>query len=359
MTTVDLSDPPVRSGRGRAVVVWTAITLLYTTVLYLQVPLPLAQALASAAVYCYTLGLLSIPVRRWSARLLRAGSPVWITIVTHVAIGIGIIAAWQGICALFYWIVIGPDFWRDVYAGSWMFQLLSAVVIYIAMLGLTLFSLTLARDRERTEREHALEMSARDAQLMALRAQFQPHFILNALNSLLALIDRDPALARTMVVRLADLMKSVFDREQMAFVPLERELDLVRAYLDVERIRLGPRLAVGFDIHDAARGVLVPPFLLQPVVENAVKHGVAPFAGPGRVDVSASVEANRLRLVVRDSAGTRDCPASVAAGTGRGLQITRSRLNGAYGASYEMTFVPAAEGAAVEICIPLEHSGAA
>ena len=67
-------------------------------------------------------------------------------------------------------------------------------------------------------------------------------------------------------------------------MPLERELDLVRAYLDVERIRLGTRLSVTFDVDDAARGVLVPPFLLQPVVENAVKHGVAPFAGPGRVD---------------------------------------------------------------------------
>ena len=136
---------------------------------------------------------------------------------------------------------------------------------------------------------------ARDAELGAIRAQFQPHFVLNALNSLLALIDKDPALARTMVVRLADVMKSVFDRMDVPAVPLERELDLVKAYLDVERIRFGARLSAAFEIDDAARGVLVPPFLLQPIVENAVKHGIAPNAAPGTVRVSARVHNGRLR----------------------------------------------------------------
>jgi len=254
--------------------------------------------------------------------------------------------------------MLGPEFWELVYQGTWVFQLLSATVIYVAMLALTLAMLAFARDRDRVRREHELAVAARDAQLAALKAQFQPHFVLNALNSLLALIDRDPALARTMVVRLADLMKAVFEREGEALVPLERELDLVRAYLDIERIRLGSRLSVVFNVEDAARGVLVPPFLLQPVVENAIIHGVAPFARPGSVEVSAAISGSRLHVVVRDSGGAPAVPRQP--GTGRGLQIARSHLRGAYGdGGYRLTFVPGSPGTAVEIDVPVERPSVA
>src|SRR4029453_514611 len=206
-----------------------------------------------------------------------------------------------------------------------------SAAIYGAALGLTLASLAIARDRERTRRQHELEVAARDAELLALQAQFQPHFVLNALNSLLALIDSDPALARTMVVRLADLMKSVFERADVDLVPVERELDVARRYLGVERIRLGSRLTVAFDVDDAARGVLVPPFLLQPVVENAVKHGVAPFAGPGRVEVTALVTGRLLRVTVRDQAPRPGQSRKPVRGTGRGRRITRAPLTGGLG----------------------------
>src|SRR5262249_19177243 len=146
-------------------------------------------------------------------------------------------------------IEIGPYYWR-VYTGTWLFQLLFAASVYGTVRGLMLGATFWRRDRERERREAALELAARDLELSAIRTQFQPHFVLNALNSLLALIDDDPALARTMVVRLADLTTAVFDRGDLHELPLERELDLVRAYLDVERIRLGSRLAVRFDIED-------------------------------------------------------------------------------------------------------------
>jgi two-component system, LytTR family, sensor kinase len=225
--------------------------------------------------------------------------------------------------------------------------------------GITLASQALARQRARERREHEMEVAARDAELAVLKAQFQPHFVLNSLNSLLALIDKDPALARTMVVRLADLMKSVFERMDTERVPFERELDMIRAYLDVERIRLGSRLSVTFDIDDAARGVLVPPFLLQPLVENAVKHGIAPFPGPGRIDVRAAITEGELRVIVRDSGRSSAQPAAVSSGTGRGLQITRRRLDGAYGDGYRLALAPAPDGTSVEIDIPAERLGVA
>jgi two-component system, LytTR family, sensor kinase len=359
MTTIDLSEPDPSSRRMSVFGVWTLLALTYAAILHYQIALPFEQAFATAAVYFYTLALLMIPVRRWSAKLLASTGPIWRQIAAHLGLGLLTLAAWQAIQLLFFRLVIGPQFWNLVYAESWLFQLLSSAAIYGAAIGLTLASLAIARDRERTRRQHELEVAARDAELLALKAQFQPHFVLNALNSLLALIDSDPALARTMVVRLADLMKSVFERADLDLVPLERELDLVRAYLDVERIRLGTRLSVSFDVEDAARGVLVPPFLLQPVVENAVKHGVAPFAGPGRVAVTALVADRLLRVTVRDHAVRPNHSRAPVRGTGRGLLITRRRLDGAYGERYQMTFATEADGASVAIELPAERLGAA
>ena len=163
-----------------------------------------------------------------------------------------------------------------------------------------------------------------------------------------------------MVVRLADLMKSVFERADVDLVPLERELDLVRAYLDVERIRLGSRLAVTFDIDDAARGVLVPALLLQPIVENAVKHGVAPYASARSVEVQAAIASGRLQIVVRDTGnGTPSAAAARQFGTGRGLQITRRRLDGAYGDGYQLSFDRESSGTAVRIDLPAERQDVA
>ena len=359
MTIIDLSEPERTRPALRRFAIATIATLLYAAIVHLQIGLPFLTALGTAAVYVYALALLLIPVRRWSLRLLDSARPIWQQLLAHIAIGVGVVAVWQASHVLFHRLVIGPDFWAVVYADSWLFQLLSSFTIYGATAGITIAAQAVARERDRVRREHELEVAARDAELVALKAQFQPHFVLNALNSLLALIDRDPALARTMVVRLADLMKSVFDRVDVELVPLERELDLVRAYLDVERIRLGSRLSVAFDVDDAARGVLVPPFLLQPVVENAVKHGVAPFAGPGRVEIEALISNQRLRVVVRDQSARPGQPVAPAIGTGRGLQITRRRLDGAYGQRYEMHFSPSADGASLEILVPAERLGAA
>jgi two-component system LytT family sensor kinase len=359
MTTIDLSDAPQSSARARMFAIWTAAALLYATVLWLQVPIPLPAAVLSALQYFYSLGLLMIPVRRVSARLMSRGASLWRLAAVHIGMGIVVIAVWQAANVLFHWLEIGPDFWQWVYKDSWLFQLLSSAVIYVAAVGITLASQAIKRDRARERREHEVEVAARDAELAVLKAQFQPHFVLNALNSLLALIDKDPALARTMVVRLADLMKSVFDRMDTERVPFERELDLVRAYLDVERIRIGSRLSVTFDIDDAARGVLVPPFLLQPLVENAVKHGIAPHAGPGHIDIRATISQGELRVVVRDSGRAIGYIAPPSSGTGRGLQITRRRLDGAYGDGYRMVLAPAPDGTSVEIDMPAERLGVA
>jgi sensor histidine kinase YesM len=357
--TIDLSEPGARRRPWAALAVWTAIVIVYALVLHAQIRLPLGEAFVSASVYFYTLALLMVPVRRWCDRLLRHPRSLVTRAAAHAGMAAFVLVLWHAVLFLFYLLTIGPDFWRFVYAGNWLFQFLSAATAYGAALGITLASLAWARERERAERERELEIAARDAELSAIKAQFQPHFVLNALTSLLALVDRDPALARTMIVRLADLMRAVFERADQDEVPLERELDLIRAYLDVERIRLGSRLSVTIDVDDAARGVRVPALLLQPIVENAVKHGIAPFAGAGRLEVRATVIDGRLRIVVRDSGRTPAPAAAAAGGSGRGLQITRRRLDGAFGTAYQFSMSHDRAGTAVHIDLPADRSDVA
>lgn len=348
--TIDLSDrPPSRTG-WRAPALWTGAVLLYALVLSVQVGLPFGISLEQSAVYLYSLALLSIPARWWMRRSLAAGRPTPRQLALYIAAGLVTVGVWFGANLLYNRITVGPQYWAYIYEGSWIFQLLFAITVYGTVLGITLTAQAWQREQDRDRRETELRLLARDAELGAIRAQFQPHFVLNALNSLLALIDVDPALARTMVVRLADVMKSVFDRIDVPAVPLERELDLVKAYLDVERIRFGSRLTVAFEIDDAARGVMVPPFLLQPIVENAIKHGIAPSVAPGTVRVRASVRHGRLVVEVVDSGSG----VGAAPGAGVGLALTRRRLDTVYHGAYELTINRLASGTAVRISLPAE-----
>ena len=348
--TIDLSDQARTRTRWRPLAAWTGGTFVYAAVLSAQIGLPFTWALRQSAVYLFSLALLMIPVVRLSRRWMTRDPPANALIARHLAMGLAVLGVWRGITLLHDRLVVGPHFWQLIYAQSWMFQFLFDVVVYGMALGAILTSQAWRRERERERREAALTIVARDAELGAIRAQFQPHFVLNTLNSVLALIDSDPALARTMVVRLADLMKAVFDRIDLTSVPLGRELDLVRAYLEVERVRFGPRLSVTFDVDEQARDVLVPPFLLQPIVENAVKHGIAPYAHAGRIDVTVRQTDGRIHLTVTDS-GTGTAAASPI-GTGRGLQLTRRRLDTVYGASYALSFDRRSTGMAVHIDVP-------
>jgi signal transduction histidine kinase len=351
-STIDLSERPQARSWWRGPALWTGGVLLYALVLTLQVGLPMWISLPQSAIYLYSLAILSMPVRRWMHRSLAAGRPAPRQLMLYVLAGIATVGLWFWANMLYNRFTIGPAYWELIYAGNWIFQLVFALTVYGTVVGLSLTAQAWRRERDRDRREAELVIVARDAELGAIRAQFQPHFVLNALNSLLALIDTDPALARTMVVRLADVMKSVFDRMDVPAVPLERELDLVRAYLDVERIRFGARLSTTFEVEDAARGVLVPPFLLQPIVENAVKHGIAPSAAPGSVHVSARVRGDRLDLEVRDSGNGAMSPP----GSGRGLALTRRRLETVYRDAYELTFDKHATGTSVRITMPADQA---
>jgi hypothetical protein len=178
-----------------------------------------------------------------------------------------------------------------------------------------------------------LEEQLARAELSALRMQLQPHFLFNALNSISELVYSDPAAADRMLVRLSDLLRRSLETTRQHEVPLEQELDFLQRYLEIERMRYPDRLQLQFFVDEFVLDAAVPTFLLQPLVENAVVHGVGRSRGPCRVSVRARREADELYLEVEN-----DLPPGAAPGPARrpdregvGLQNTRARLAQLYG----------------------------
>ena len=199
--------------------------------------------------------------------------------------------------------------------------------------------------RERERQAAALATELVQARLQALRMQINPHFLFNTLNTISALIHDNPDAADRMVVRLSDLLRRTLDRGDVQEVPLREELDFLRAYLEIEQMRFPDRLTVTYDIEPKTNELLVPHLILQPLVENALRHGIMPREEAGRIEISAHLaDGEHLELKVRDN-GNGLAPAN---GTpereGIGLKNVRSRLAELYGGAQEFTLGNAAGG---------------
>jgi signal transduction histidine kinase len=194
------------------------------------------------------------------------------------------------------------------------------------------------------------------AQLRALQLQLQPHFLFNTLHSIAMLTDSAPRVAETMAVKLAELLRETLRLRDMPELPLGQELELLRAYLEIEQVRFGDRLKVTVEVPDDLLAISVPSFLLQPVVENAVRHGLGERVEGGRVRISAARDAQTLMLRVEDD-GPGFSPDADAA-TGVGLSTTRDRLSLRYGARASLRYeeLPAGAGSRVAITIPLSET---
>jgi two-component system LytT family sensor kinase len=209
--------------------------------------------------------------------------------------------------------------------------------------------------RTRREREVAgqLERSLADARLHALSLQLQPHFLFNTLNAIAALVPEDPIVAEAMLVRLGDLLRTSLDAEPSGHVTLRTELNRLASYVELQRMRFGDRLSVSMRIDPDVMNARVPSFLLQPLVENAISHGIAPRRGAGHIDVAARCDGRRLILSVRDD-GIGPPPASDRRER-VGLGSTRARLAAMFPGMSTLELSPAApRGTLVSITVPLE-----
>ena len=210
-------------------------------------------------------------------------------------------------------------------------------------------SIRVARERlERDLREGNMRRLATEAELRALRAQLNPHFLFNALTSIGYLIEANPAKAVDALIRLTSLLRGVLSRSTTEFSTLGDEMDLVRAYLDLEQIRFEERLTVDVDVPAELHGRWIPTLILQPIVENAVKHGLEPLRAGGSVRVAARGDGDRLQIVVEDS-GRWSPPATPS---GLGLRSVTDRLRSLYDGRAKLDISSSDQGTRVAIELP-------
>jgi hypothetical protein len=235
--------------------------------------------------------------------------------------------------------------------GFWPYWLASTLALQFALY----FAVAAAAHgaeyyRRSREREH-LEAQLADTRLQMLNMQLQPHFLFNTLNTIAEMVHEDPDKADAMIGGLSDLLRRTLDLNHTLAIPLADEIELVSRYVDIQRTRFGDRLQVRMSIAPEAREVRVPPLLLQPLVENAIHHGLAARLDAGRIDISAGVNGSILRLTVTDD-GSGEAAEVIAGAERIGLGNTRARLEALYGTRARLELAPA-EGRGVRVTIEI------
>jgi sensor histidine kinase YesM len=211
---------------------------------------------------------------------------------------------------------------------------------------------------ERELRAAQLETRLIAAQLDTLQHQLHPHFLFNTLHAIAALVHREPQKADDMIVRLSDLLRLTLDRVGVQEVRLHEELEYLKAYLDIEQVHFGERLEIDYRIDPETYDALVPNLILQPLAENAIRHGLEPQAGRGRLTIASGRRDGMLTLAVRDT-GRGPRPAQLPrlthpARRGVGLSNTRARLQKLYRDAGRLELLPIADGGtAAEVTLPL------
>ena len=209
------------------------------------------------------------------------------------------------------------------------------------------------RSRERERSEAALRVRLSQAQLEALKSQLHPHFLFNTLNSVASLMHWDVAAADEMVTQLSELLRETLRHPGTYEIPLSEEIALIERYLAIVRARFQDRLTVVYHVAPEVRTALVPHFILQPLVENALEHGIALEPGPGRVAISAGRDGDRLRIAVVDDGPGLEPPVANGNGNGVGLANTRARLAELYGDRQTVLLEAASpKGARATVLIP-------
>jgi two-component system, LytTR family, sensor kinase len=226
------------------------------------------------------------------------------------------------------------------------------MMTYWAVVGLSHALLYYRESREREVRAAQLETKLVAAQLTTLQQQLHPHFLFNTLHAISSLMHKDVNAADRVLVQLSDLLRITLEHLGQQEVALEAELAALSKYVDIERTRFADRLVVRFDIQPDTLDTMVPSLLLQPLVENAIKYGVARKAGPGHIDISARRDGDKLRLEVRDNGIGLAEDALTALHKGIGVSTTRARLQHLFGADYRFEFHRLQQGLAVVVALP-------
>jgi two-component sensor histidine kinase len=281
-------------------------------------------------------------------------TPVWRLLTTHLVAAQVLSFLWLGVGKLiaralsYVPSLQGIDARFDqrttiVYAAGCVFYLLAVSFHYVS----------LAQDASREFETRAMETSiqAREAELKALKAQINPHFLFNSLNSISALTSIDPSRARDMCVLLGDFLRLTLGLGEKTSVRFSEELDLLQKYMAIEKVRFGERLRMHEEIQEDSKICLLPPLLLQPLVENAVKHGIAGLPEGGEIRLAVERQNGRLAILVENSWDPEAPPRRAG---GLGLKNVQKRLEARYGKDASLRVDTEGELFRVSLSLPAE-----
>ena len=348
---------------------WTVIGLCFTGQLYYSnllsdKPLTWSEAASTQLIYPY-LWALGTPLVLWLAERFPVEGRLWRrNLPIHLLFATAFVCVISGSLHVIYHFLFAHAPGRPynpVATLRWIIYNSSENYgIYGLLVLLNQVSRYYRRFREGELRASRLQTQLTSAQLEALKMQLQPHFLFNTLHSISALVHRDPDSADRMIARLGDFLRLTLENSGAQEVSLQKELEFLTCYLEIERVRFQDRLTTSVEVEPAALDAPVPNLILQPIVENALRHGIAQTRGPGRVEISAKRDNGSLRIRVRDNGPGLAAITRQDDGLkeGLGLSNTRARLEQLYGAAHRFELenapgggllvtleIPAAEGA--------------
>lgn len=311
--------------------------LFYALVMYLQIGnIPFWVALIASANYNYLFALVSVLVWRICKKIPFEPTPRVLFFAIHFLTAIICSVLWLVLSYGLWFLSEGKQVFEQVDIRSIIgWQFLFGMIQYFFVAGI-FYTIIYHRNLKQKEMEEAeLKILTRDAELKALKWQMNPHFLFNTLNSINALITKDPASARKMIAQLSDLLRMSLETHDKLMIPLQQELDLVHTYLAIEQMRFADKMMFKEDIEP---GLLTKPFpamLLQPLIENAVKHGIANTRTGGTIALTIRQLNNQIVGTIVNETGS-ELPLKPAASASNGISLNniRQRLDRMYGDNY-------------------------
>lgn len=347
-----LSRPVVRL--GLIFLAWTLVGLFFTSQvlfnsIYMEKRMPTGNVFFMQMSICY-LWALTTPLVLWLARRYRIDRDKWLRrTLLHAGISVLLVSSMSGIHYVLFIKYFGKTEYLTVFRDLQyvLYNLDRQLCIYWLLLLLS-HALNYYQSYRKGElRASRLETQLAQSQLEALKMQLHPHFLFNTLHSISALLNRDTEAARRMIARLGDFLRLTLENAGAQEVTLQEEMEFLNKYLEIERIRFRDRLTTQVDVDPSVLDVRVPNLILQPIVENAMRHAVA-SQHDGRIEITAFPRNGSLRIQVRDNGpGLTDDIFANQFGKGVGLANTKARLQRLYGSEHMLELANSPRGGLV------------
>jgi len=339
--------------------IWTFWIIFYAIIFKFQIGVSWAAALISSAGNYYVYALLSISIWFICKHIPFGYFRLPVLFFIHFFLSIVFSAGWMFFSYGLWYLQAGDAIFTVVGIRTIIgWQFLFGVIIYLLIAGIFYTMIYYRQFRKKELKEAELKLLTRDAELKALKMQINPHFLFNSLNSINALVTSSPQQAREMLVRLSDLLRLTLENRDQMLVTLKKELDLAHLYLEIESFRFGDRLEVLDDIDATLLETPFPAMTLQPLLENAVKHGISSRRGKGTIRMTIKREDGNLCCSVSNTVGNDNRTKFKTAANGTGLENITQRLNLLYNDLYSFnidTSIP--NEFTISLKLPIKSNG--